>query len=281
MRLFVVLAIAIALLAVVFALQNTMVVALNFLPWQFEGSLALFLLITLGLGIGVGLLVSVPAVIQRSWSLSRQTHQVKNLSQQLLDKDQEQNAQLATARGDRLALKTAHQNLLTALAIVEPQTGLLKQAWLSPGVQYWLNQRATSTDSLSSLCLYLLEGQAIDPTPTDHQALYLAMADRLHNQEPAHSWLFTDGTARFACLTPDLDVKSAHEFGDRLREALTQTPLMINGTSTTIEVSIGGVIAHPPDGINADQLIQQAQAAIDHAKHRGRNRVRLVEAQRA
>ena len=281
MRLFVVLAIAIALLAVVFALQNTMVVALSFLPWQFEGSLALVLLITLALGIGVGLLVSVPAVVRRSWSLSRQTHQVESLSQQLLDKDQERETQLATARRDRLALKAAHQNLLTALAIAEPRTGLLKQDWLSPGVQYWLKQRATSTDSPSSLCLYLLEGWASDPNPTDQQALYLAMADRLQSQEPAHSWLFTDGTAQFACLTPDLNVKAAHEFGDRLREVLTQTPLMINGTSTTVEVSIGGVIAHPPDGINADQLVQQAQAAIDHAKQRGRNRVRLVEAQRA
>jgi GGDEF domain-containing protein/uncharacterized integral membrane protein len=280
MRLFVVLAIAIALLAVIFALQNTMVVGVSFLPWQFEGPLALFLLITLALGIGVGLLVSIPAIVRRSWSLSRQTHQVESLNQQLQDKDQERDRQLAAARQDRQAQQTAHQNLLQALAIADPHTGLLKQDWLPQGVQYWLSHAGAVDNTLPALCLYLLEEHAVAANPTDQRLLQEAIAQRLQEAVPSTGWLFTDSKGGFAVLIPGLDVKTAQALGDRLRDALTKTPVTVAGISTTIEAAIGGIIAHPTRGINADQLLQQGQAALDHAKQRGRNRVRLVEAQR-
>ncbi len=50
--------------ALLFAIQNTDTVALTFLGWSFESSLALLTLIAFGTGIVVALLVSLPAAIR-------------------------------------------------------------------------------------------------------------------------------------------------------------------------------------------------------------------------
>jgi uncharacterized integral membrane protein len=79
LRLSLVIALFIAVLAVIFALQNTVPVVVNFLPWEFQGSLALVLLLTLALGVIVGLLVSVPSIIRRSRRISHQQKIIENL----------------------------------------------------------------------------------------------------------------------------------------------------------------------------------------------------------
>ncbi len=50
--------------ALLFALQNTSVVALTFLGWQFESSLALLVLIALAVGVLISLLVSIPSAVK-------------------------------------------------------------------------------------------------------------------------------------------------------------------------------------------------------------------------
>ena len=79
LRLSLVIALLIAFLAVIFALQNAVPVVVNFLPWEFQGSLALVLLLTLALGVIVGLLVSVPSIIRRSRRISHQQKIIENL----------------------------------------------------------------------------------------------------------------------------------------------------------------------------------------------------------
>lgn len=72
-------AIIIAILAVVFALQNAVPITVSFLPWRFESSLALVLLITLALGIMMSLLVSVPSVIKKMKIISNQKKKIQKL----------------------------------------------------------------------------------------------------------------------------------------------------------------------------------------------------------
>ncbi|MDY6937526.1 MAG: LapA family protein [Cyanobacteriota bacterium] len=64
MRLFLVLAIAIAFLSTIFAFQNAVPVIVRLGVWQLEISLAYVLFITICLGIAIGLLVSIPTVIK-------------------------------------------------------------------------------------------------------------------------------------------------------------------------------------------------------------------------
>lgn len=55
--------------ALLFALQNTAVVALSFMGWQFESSLALLILMAFAAGVVVSLLVSIPSAVKDSFRI--------------------------------------------------------------------------------------------------------------------------------------------------------------------------------------------------------------------
>jgi putative membrane protein len=87
MQIFLVAALLIAIVAVIFALQNTMPVVISFLAWQTEGSLALVLLITLLFGVLISLLVSVPTVIRRSRTIASQKKRIQKLESTLEERE--------------------------------------------------------------------------------------------------------------------------------------------------------------------------------------------------
>jgi lipopolysaccharide assembly protein A len=70
MQIFIVLALVIAIIAVIFALQNLAVVTVSFLFWSIPGSLALVLLVTLAVGVLISLLASLPGLIRARWVTS-------------------------------------------------------------------------------------------------------------------------------------------------------------------------------------------------------------------
>ena len=88
MIIFVIVAMLIALIAVVFAVQNTAVATISFLVWTFQGSLALVLLVALFAGVLICLFALLPAVIRNRWTIRRQTKQIKTLELSLSDLEQ-------------------------------------------------------------------------------------------------------------------------------------------------------------------------------------------------
>lgn len=71
--------------AILFALQNTAIVALSFLGWQFESSLALLILLAFAAGVTVSLLISIPAAVKDSLRIMGLRSENKKLAQQLTD----------------------------------------------------------------------------------------------------------------------------------------------------------------------------------------------------
>lgn len=55
--------------ALLFALQNTEVVSLTFVGWQFQSSLALLVLVSVGVGILISILAFLPSAIARSFRI--------------------------------------------------------------------------------------------------------------------------------------------------------------------------------------------------------------------
>jgi lipopolysaccharide assembly protein A len=76
---FLIVALGLAILTVIFALQNAIPVTVTFFIWQFEGSLALVLMLTFALGVLVSLLVSIPAMLKKQPAGSNQTKNVQEL----------------------------------------------------------------------------------------------------------------------------------------------------------------------------------------------------------
>jgi GGDEF domain-containing protein/uncharacterized integral membrane protein len=281
MRLFVVLALAIALLAVIFALQNTEMVAIDVLIWEVRSHLALVLLATLAIGVIIGLMVSVPAIIRGGWRLSRHQKQIEDMGWQFRQKDEEVSAQ----KRERDRLQRTHHDLLAALEVIHPRTETLLGKWLPQGIAYRIAQmRSHQEPPLESVTLFLLDYRVANGTefaldPQRVQQLQQAIAHRIQAQLAPEIWLYGDEPGQLACLVPDLSVQSASEFGDSLRDRLLEQPISFaDGAAVSIEVSVGGVIATEQDTPEPESLIKQAEETLANAKRRGRNRVRLVEA---
>jgi uncharacterized integral membrane protein len=84
--LYLIIALVISAIAVVFALQNTMTVVISFLTWQITGSLSLVLLATLAIGILIGLLVLAPSMLSHAITASSQRKRILTLEKELSDK---------------------------------------------------------------------------------------------------------------------------------------------------------------------------------------------------
>ena len=77
MQFLLIVALGLAILTVIFALQNPIPVGVTFLLWKFEGSLALVLISTFALGVLVSLLISIPAILKRS-AISEEEEELEN-----------------------------------------------------------------------------------------------------------------------------------------------------------------------------------------------------------
>ena len=85
MQIFLFVALAVALVAVMFALQNIVPVSISFLTWTFEGSLALVLFVALIVGALVSFLASVPALVKGRWKVASLKKRVAALEFDLAD----------------------------------------------------------------------------------------------------------------------------------------------------------------------------------------------------
>lgn len=97
MQLMLILGIAFAIGAVVFALQNNGVVVVTLALWSFEGSLAIVLLLALGVGVLITALLTTPTMIRAQWSAQRLRRQVASLEREIAEMSQRE-----AARGSEL-----------------------------------------------------------------------------------------------------------------------------------------------------------------------------------
>lgn len=112
MQVLLILALVIAIITVIFAVQNAMPVTVSFLVWQFVNApLALVLLLAVGLGLLISLLVSVPTMAGNRWTISRLKKRVAELEKSV----QEQQARAATLEANlaeaRTQLESAQKKL--------------------------------------------------------------------------------------------------------------------------------------------------------------------------
>jgi|SRR5688572_19037487 uncharacterized integral membrane protein len=88
-----VIALAFAILAVIFALANPVIVTMSFFGREVEGSLALFILLAVVLGVVMGMVVMVPGTIKHSLELRNHRKRIDGLEKSL----DEQKAKIAKA----------------------------------------------------------------------------------------------------------------------------------------------------------------------------------------
>ncbi|MBA3732778.1 LapA family protein [Patescibacteria group bacterium] len=70
-------------IAVVFALQNIVMVTVSFFAWHLQGSLAVIILLAITTGILITLLILLPGSIKNSWTVSGLRKDNKKLEEEL------------------------------------------------------------------------------------------------------------------------------------------------------------------------------------------------------
>jgi len=107
MRGLIIVGVILAILLAVFALQNNVAVAVSFLFWRFESTLALVLLFSLAVGVITVVLVTIPANWRRRGTLSRQRKELTELQNKL----EEQKQKIATLEENLAAAKGGGQRI--------------------------------------------------------------------------------------------------------------------------------------------------------------------------
>ncbi|MFN7036312.1 MAG: lipopolysaccharide assembly protein LapA domain-containing protein [Bellilinea sp.] len=97
-----ILALVIAVIAVIFALQNTAAVSVSFFVWQFNQSLALVLLLAAFVGVIIGLLTILPGSIRSRWQLAARNKKIASLEKEI----EELKEKLANAERQLRALQS-------------------------------------------------------------------------------------------------------------------------------------------------------------------------------
>jgi uncharacterized integral membrane protein len=80
---FAIIAVIIALLAVVFALQNAQTVMVKLYLWDISGSMALILLVTLLIGIASGMMILFPNIYRKGSDIKLHKKKISELEKQL------------------------------------------------------------------------------------------------------------------------------------------------------------------------------------------------------
>jgi diguanylate cyclase (GGDEF)-like protein len=78
------------------------------------------------------------------------------------------------------------------------------------------------------------------------------------------------GGEEFAVILPETDADGARKIAERLRKSIMAASFAGDGKTLKVTASIG-IATLPADGVNKAELIERADRALYHAKHRGRN----------
>ncbi len=103
------------------------------------------------------------------------------------------------------------------------------------------------------------------------------LADRITSTIDQASFAGRIGGDEFVVVVPGAGADQAHDVGLRLVQGLAQ-PVHAEGRSVPSSVSIGVAVA-PEQGRTSSDLLRNANAALYRAKHAGRNRVELFDAE--
>lgn len=277
----VIIGLAMAILAILFAFQNAETVAISFGVWQFEQSLAVILILTLGLGIIISLLLSLPTILKRGWQTKRQKQKIAELEQKLQSKNRANTQQLQV----NLAQQSATKELLQAFNLVEGVTGLLTKDATIEITAYLLQQiqNQTKSDRYSALTAMLL---TVEPSKSSltfadvgsENAVYKAIANRLNQAIIPDSFLGITERKRLINIVLGLRGTAVTDYGVYLQDKIMETPLQkADGSLLPLKVNIGGVIVDPTDKIDSRSLLKQAEQNLDISLSKNRPSLEITE----
>ena len=168
---------------------------------------------------------------------------------------------------------------LAQRALHDPLTALPNRALLADRMEHALARASRRSSSVALLCLDLDRFKIINDG-YGHQAgdhLLMTVAERLQNVLRPDDTVARTGGDEFAILCEDVaDRGDALALAERVERALS-APFVVGDQEVTVTATIGVALAPGVSG-HADQLLRDAEVAMEQARQRGRGQHALYDA---
>ncbi|MEM7757989.1 MAG: LapA family protein [Cyanobacteria bacterium P01_A01_bin.40] len=281
MVLMVIVGLVMAILAVLFALQNAAMVTINFGVWELEQSLAIVLITTLGLGIVISIFLSLPTVLKQRWQNSQQRNKIDSLQTKVRAASQN------TLQEQQYSLEqqSAIQELLQAFNLSDVVTGVLTKDTTIKLTEHLLQQMQNQPQNPRYLSLVVML-ISINPAKSQgsfahigsENAVYKAIAKRLRNAVTAGSFLGITERKRFISLILGLRGTEVGNYAAYLQEKVTESPLQkADGTLLPFKMNIGGIVVEPTDLSDGRQILKQAEQNLENSLVTGYGSIEISE----
>ena len=181
-------------------------------------------------------------------------------------------------------LASAHAALTSKLGVARREALMdpLTHLWNRRGASVLLKGAFASADQRGKpLALALLDldnFKRINDTH-GHQAgdeVLRRAASRLLSTVRGDDAICRLGGDEFLVLMADTDAAIASRVAERIRRAITDTPIPTRDGAMPISVSVGCTVRQPRDTATVDELLERADQALLQSKTAGRNRVRMT-----
>jgi diguanylate cyclase (GGDEF)-like protein len=87
------------------------------------------------------------------------------------------------------------------------------------------------------------------------------------------------GGEEFLILAPSSDAMGAMGLAERIRRAIDENPISVDGKQISVTASFGVAVSTPRQMLDAQQMVREADDALYQAKASGRNRCDLARSQ--
>jgi diguanylate cyclase (GGDEF)-like protein len=181
-------------------------------------------------------------------------------------------------------LSTAHAALTSKLgmarreALMDPLTHL----WNRRGAQVLLKAAFAGTNQRGTpLALALLDldnFKRINDTRGHHTGdeVLRRVASRLLSTVRGDDAICRLGGDEFLVIMADTDASIASRVAERIRHAITDSPVPTRDGAVPVSVSVGCTVRQPREATAVDALLERADQALMESKSAGRNRVRIT-----
>lgn len=172
----------------------------------------------------------------------------------------------------------AAQEALRFQATHDPLTGI----WNRGALFELLHAEAERVQrKASSLSLFLIDLDHFKRVNDEFghlagDAILLEVAQRLSGAVRLYDIVGRYGGEEFIVAAAELESERPQQFAERLRMAVSLSPVCIPDASISVTVSIGVATSAPFDECSIEKLLQSADAALYQAKRNGRDRVEIA-----
>jgi diguanylate cyclase (GGDEF)-like protein len=181
-------------------------------------------------------------------------------------------------------LTDAHSALTSKLSVARREAMMdpLTRLWNRRGASVLLKSSFASADHRNSpLTLALLDLDNFKRINDNygHQIgdeVLRKVASRLIGTVRNNDMVCRIGGDEFLILMTETDAAAAGHIAERIRRAVTETPVPTRDGALPMSVSVGYTVRHPKDTAAVDELLERADQALLESKAAGRNRVRMT-----